>query len=1318
VSSILGDMPNYSARFSEKINLKAQQSLGVLFFALSAWIAIGFASILEPIHPPKALVSVDGWQTEGTFPRLEDRFPSMQIPQEYVSDPEFVTWRNWAPEGSTKGTVISAPFQAPEFMAVPFARGGVRGYDQTNELLIQCISSGATLTVSSSQTFGDWVVAYLRIPNGFCDGQVKLIAAAKAASSATYLGVGTPFSISKTIYYAHAGYGAKGLVVFVTWFLFAGIFIAACCINLKFGGHLDPFGLGAIGVGAAGMIVFAAGCVEAHLSSIAAIILVFMSALIIVWTYAKRRAHLCALLGHLYLPLFSWLLLAICLTAFLSAADNEGGWWAANALFSPLSWSTDNQLPVLFVEHFVWHHPIEPGISGGWFFDDRTPLLTVMLIIPQTLFIKPFSGLVGYDFIYHGDSIAAITILCMWLPVFIWFVTKLRIRSPLLFLAIVSISPFTLFNTLYTWAKIMGGAYVITAVGLMLSVKPDKDAARPNIALIPSALTLAFLAHSGNVIGALAFVIVFFTTLRMKDFKVLAYGTLLAFVLIAPWIYWSSVIQPGGNALARLTFANTTGFDIRSKSVLLSTIEALRDMGWTQWVEAKRQAFGRLFDIFGMFDGFGPPIDSHASSITGQQRVLDFTIVARAIGIASFGIVGLAASIIVRHPRFSDALAVRLGICSIIGLIVMVLITFTSGVTTLAYSYGSIMMLSIAGTMYLLMLRGPVVPIIFAVWFVYFTYVWIIDPLYNADRVHVSALATSGVSLSILVWALAVSRKSLGSEQDHNALWKGPTLASHAIGTIQRHVAGSLARLFKGDVIPAFFFAAALGQFIFFTWWTLQQPIVDMHGFRPAQTAISVPYMLSEGAWLANIVPVFGEPWVLVQEFPFYQWCVAVLVWATGASVDSCGRIVSAFFAIAALWPVFLLAKAAGITAVRRFTLLTGLLWLGAPVTVFWGRSFLIETTSVFVSLVWLAFYVRFLEHKGYVNYFVCLFFGAFAAAVKITTFGGFVTVGFLYTCVYVWRRRRHLSIEFVSLLLAGSCVSFAAAALILWGKYADGFLVQNPLSAVLRITNIWAWYFGVWSDRWSALLWNWAIRVRDLPEALGNAWYVLPCGLILLAVLRLRAVWISLALVAGYLSVYMFFPVLHINNSYYQVENVILLCAAAVVVINSLLNAGFNLVGYVILVIIIASQAWTLHTNSYGIMLRDDLRRHPYYLAGLAVKETTPTDSVIVVFGTGWGADVPYYADRHAVVLPDSWPVATIHQMLFEQRDTWFGGRKLGAVVDCAVFDSQRITSALVPIRDTLIEELSGEAINIEGSFYGATVTPPSCRIFLPRRS
>jgi len=750
--------------------LTRKSSLAVFIFILLTLVILAFVAGLGHVDPPAALVKADGWQTVGVFPELTGKLPPLQAPPELADDPNFVTWSNWSPNGGTKGTVTSAPFQAPEFIAVPYARGGMRGYSETDQILIQCVDSGATLTVASAQTFGEWMVAYLEIPRNFCSSSVWLVAVSMAMSRDDYLGVATPFSVSRAVYYAHAGFGAKGLVALATWSAFCLILLAVCCINTMSGARFDSFGVGVIGIGAAGMLVFAGGTVAAPISMVVAILLFLASLLIVVWTCAKRRFVLNALVAELRLPLFCWLALAMLLVAFLNGADNGGGRWAANALFSPLSWSIDNQLPIRFAEHFVRRHPIEAWIAGGWFFDDRTPLLTVMLIIPQTLFIGPLSHLFGKDFIYAGDTVAAVTILSMWMPVVVWLTTKIRVRSPMLFLAVVSISPFVLFNTLYTWPKIMGAAYIITAVGLMLSVSPDK-AARPNLMLIPAALTLGYLSHNGQAIAAAALFLVFAPTLRMRDFKPLVTGTIIALALIAPWMYWANFVQPGGNALTRLALANDLGFDHRSKSVLLSIVETLRAIGLSQWIVMKEESLKLLVDIFGTMGVFGPPIDSHSPNVAGSQRILDTIVVARTIGIASFGVLGIIFSALFPRARSVDPFVLRLATCGLVGVIVMALLVLGFDVTP-SHAYASIMMLSIAGAMFLTELWSPVATAGFLLWLVYFVIVWIIDPLRNADHVHPVTLAAGAAWLLALLWAIMASRDVLSAGSDHTILWR------------------------------------------------------------------------------------------------------------------------------------------------------------------------------------------------------------------------------------------------------------------------------------------------------------------------------------------------------------------------------------------------------------------------------------------------------------------------------------------------------------------------------------------------------------------
>ena len=505
----------------------------------------------------------------------------------------------------------------------------------------------------------------------------------------------------------------------------------------------------------------------------------------------------------------------------------------------------------------------------------------------------------------------------------------------------------------------------------------------------------------------------------------------------------------------------------------------------------------------------------------------------------------------------------------------------------------------------------------------------------------------------------------------------------------------------------------ALGQFMFFTWLTLDQPIIDLWGFRPAQTAIPVPYILREGHWLATALPIFGNPWVVPFEFPFFQWCVVLLAWLTGASVDACGRLVSAFFAVVTLWPASLLAKSFGLG--RRVALIAGALWLMAPVVMFFGRSFLIETTVVFLSAGWLAFYVRTLSRGSYIDGLAGLVFGLLAALVKITAFAGFVVVGFIYTCAFVWQHRERLEAITRLLLLAGGTVLVPAMVFMSWGDYADSFLAQNPLASLLRTQNLLLHFFGVWSDRSSVALWDWTIRLRALPETLGGVWYVALYGLARMGV-RNRLFPMTLTLLVGYLSGFLFFPQLHMAHHYYQVENAMLLCASAAIITEALLRRGRTVEGYLVLAALAVGQLSTFYTSNYVNILRDDLHKHPYYQTGLVLREVTPPDSVIVAFGLGYGADLSYFADRRGIVLANWFPIPAVRQVVFDQRNRWFSGRKVGAIVDCSVYESQVIGPELIPIRDELRREFSGKTIEVNGSFYGATLIPSKCDVFLPR--
>jgi len=164
----------------------------------------------------------------------------------------------------------------------------------------------------------------------------------------------------------------------------------------------------------------------------------------------------------------------------------------------------------------------------------------------------------------------------------------------------------------------------------------------------------------------------------------------------------------------------------------------------------------------------------------------------------------------------------------------------------------------------------------------------------------------------------------------------------------------------------------------------LALPLADLHSFRQSQTAISAYWLLHGGPLLDYWTPVLGPPWTAPFEFPLFQWIVAALVRATSIPLDMAGRLTSYAWLILALYP------ARGLAQDFRLPRLTfpifATLYLLSPVYLFWGRSFLIETQAVTLSLLFLWWGCRAIERKDTRWLVLSAAAGVLAMLTKITT--------------------------------------------------------------------------------------------------------------------------------------------------------------------------------------------------------------------------------------------------------------------------------------------------------------------------------------------
>src|SRR5258706_6368542 len=134
----------------------------------------------------------------------------------------------------------------------------------------------------------------------------------------------------------------------------------------------------------------------------------------------------------------------------------------------------------------------------------------------------------------------------------------------------------------------------------------------------------------------------------------------------------------------------------------------------------------------------------------------------------------------------------------------------------------------------------------------------------------------------------------------------------------------------------------------------MEQPLLERHGFRQTQTALSVFWMLREGWHLNYETPVAGYPWSVPFEFPFYQVMVALLVKLTGWQIGTVGRLLSYLALLACAWPAHLVVRRLGLPR-RTFWVFCALLW-SSPIYLFWGRTFMIETTAMLFAFAMIPF--------------------------------------------------------------------------------------------------------------------------------------------------------------------------------------------------------------------------------------------------------------------------------------------------------------------------------------------------------------------------
>lgn len=465
------------------------------------------------------------------------------------------------------------------------------------------------------------------------------------------------------------------------------------------------------------------------------------------------------------------------------------------------------------------------------------------------------------------------------------------------------------------------------------------------------------------------------------------------------------------------------------------------------------------------------------------------------------------------------------------------------------------------------------------------------------------------------------------------------------------------------------------------------KPILGAYAFRQTQTAISSYWIAKGTSWLAYWTPVLGAPWSIPFEFPLYQWlvaCVAAL-FPAALTLDQAGRLVSELFFLAGLWPAW---RIAGRCRDSLYIFLAcSIVVLFSPLYVFWSRSFMMESTVLFFSIWFVAAVGDFLDDPTGYGFAEMALVAALAACIKITTFVGFSFAGaalVVTACMSqprspMWRR------PLVRYALVALSVILSIAALLAWLHFSDALKAQNILGADMLAGSpgMKAWNFGTLAQRESAAIWQVAL-IRGPNEALGSWIVAILVGAYAAIRLTRRQQLVVAVLVGLYLCVFFVFTNLHLIHHYYQYANSIFLVSA----IGYVLYAGMRRdkpLTLALLLLVCAAEVFGFYGRFYNDMMQPN--RQMQTLLSTFLRERVPSNEMFVAVGLTWSAEVPYYAERRALMIPDN---TTQRQLtaISNNLGTATGGLKIGAVVLCP--NSLQSSAAAQPAYNRLIDSLT----------------------------
>jgi hypothetical protein len=458
--------------------------------------------------------------------------------------------------------------------------------------------------------------------------------------------------------------------------------------------------------------------------------------------------------------------------------------------------------------------------------------------------------------------------------------------------------------------------------------------------------------------------------------------------------------------------------------------------------------------------------------------------------------------------------------------------------------------------------------------------------------------------------------------------------------------------------------------FIFNGIFNINQPILEAHGFRQTQTAITSFYLSDLHSIFNYQTPILGEPWSIPFEFPVYQFLANLFSSKSVLSLTVAGRLISLLSYIGVL---LVIVKIFNILKLNIYCkLIPIIVILSSPLYLFWSSTFMIEGLALFLTFYFFYFAIKFSIDLKITNCFLFGLFLTLALLQKPTT--SLPVLFFLYFYfLYFYRNFIKSKIHLITLIL--NC-TVPLVILYSWTSHADINKFLNPLAQGLTSSSLFEWNFGNFSQRISSELWFDTIFKRDLKTNCFGIFGILICAISLFLTKNLNKNIIIILLILFILP-YLIFTNLYIRHDYYPCANLIFFLIAFSLSLYSIISRFNFLYNYIILIVLLLFN-YNSYIQSYFKYKKLDISLSNSKILQIAdiIKINTSKDRPVVFYGFDWSSEISFYSERKSLTVPNwsNFEIDTINNL-----NRYLPSLYPSSVVLCPTAHSKEIRSFLL---------------------------------------